>query len=74
MILAFLEPDFVAIAGNLRACGLTAEQIDEVMTESYPPARSPPASGRRRTRRSGTSSASASFDDPATAEAFEIAG
>lgn len=38
MILAFLEPDFVAIAGNLRACGLTAEQIDQVMTESYPPA------------------------------------
>jgi hypothetical protein len=37
MILAFLEPDFVAIAGNLRACGLTAEQIDQVMTESYPP-------------------------------------
>jgi hypothetical protein len=36
MILAFLEPDFVAIAGNLRACGLTAEQIDQVMTESYP--------------------------------------
>jgi para-aminobenzoate N-oxygenase AurF len=38
MIMAFLEPDFVAIAGNLRACGLTAEQIDQVMTESYPPA------------------------------------
>ena len=36
MVLAFLEPDFVAIAGNLRACGLTAEQIDQVMTESYP--------------------------------------
>jgi hypothetical protein len=36
MIHAFLEPDFVAIAGNLRACGLTAEQIDQVMTESYP--------------------------------------
>jgi para-aminobenzoate N-oxygenase AurF len=36
MILAFLEPDFVAIAGNLRACGLGAEQIDQVMTESYP--------------------------------------
>ena len=38
MVLAFLEPDFVAIAGNLRACGLTAEQIDQVMTESYPAA------------------------------------
>jgi hypothetical protein len=36
MVLAFLEPDFVATAGNLRACGLTAEQIDQVMTESYP--------------------------------------
>jgi hypothetical protein len=38
MVHAFLEPDFVAIAGNLRACGLTAEQIDQVMTESYPAA------------------------------------
>ena len=57
MILAFLEPDFVAIAGNLRACGLTAEQIDEVMTESYPPAQVTAGSGRPPPRRSGTSRA-----------------
>jgi P-aminobenzoate N-oxygenase AurF len=71
MILAFLEPDFVAIAGNLRACGLTAEQIDQVMTESYPPG----------TVRAGIRSASKAtirhlervgiVDDPRTAEALE---
>ena len=71
MILAFLEPDFVAIAGNLRACGLTAEQIDQVMTESYPSA----------TVRAGIRSASKAtirhfervgvVDDPRTAEALE---
>jgi P-aminobenzoate N-oxygenase AurF len=71
MILAFLEPDFVAIAGNLRACGLTAEQIDQVMTESYPPD----------TVRAGIRSASRAtirhfervgiVDDPRTAEALE---
>ena len=60
MVLAFLEPDFVAIAGNLRACGLTAEQIDEVMTDVVSAgARSPPGSARRPPRRSGTSGASA---------------
>jgi hypothetical protein len=71
MIHAFLEPDFVAIAGNLRACGLTAEQIDQVMTESYPPA----------TVRAGIRSASKAtirhfervgvVEDPRTAEALE---
>ena len=71
MVLAFLEPDFVAIAGNLRACGLTAEQIDQVMTECYPPA----------TVRSGIRAASRAtirhfervglVDDPRTAEALE---
>jgi hypothetical protein len=71
MILAFLEPDFAAIAGNLRACGLTAEQIDQVMTESYPPG----------TVRAGIRSASRAtirhfervgiVDDPRTAEALE---
>jgi hypothetical protein len=71
MVLAFLEPDFVAIAGNLRACGLGAEQIDQVMTESYPPA----------TVRAGIRSASRAtirhfervgiVDDPRTAEALE---
>lgn len=74
MILAFLEPDFVAIAGNLRACGLTAEQIDQVMTECYPPA----------TIRAGIRSASkvtirhfervGVVDDPRTAEALEASG
>jgi P-aminobenzoate N-oxygenase AurF len=71
MVLAFLEPDFVAIAGNLRACGLTAEQIDQVMTESYPPG----------TVRAGIRAASKAtlrhfervgiVDDPRTAEALE---
>ena len=71
MILAFLEPDFLAIAGNLRACGLTAEQIDQVMTESYPPA----------TVRAGVRAASKAtirhfervgvVEDPRTAEALE---
>jgi hypothetical protein len=71
MVLAFLEPDFLAIAGNLRACGLTAEQIDQVMTESYP----------EDTVRDGIRAASRQtirhlervgvIDDPRTAEAME---
>ena len=71
MILAFLEPDFVAIAGNLRACGLTAEQIDQVMTESYPPAtvtagiRTGSRAVIRHFERVGV------VDDPRTAEALE---
>jgi hypothetical protein len=71
MILAFLEPDFVAIAGNLRACGLSAEQIDQVMTESYPAAavragiRSDSRATIRHFERVGI------VDDPRTAEALE---
>jgi hypothetical protein len=71
MILAFLEPDFVAIAGNLRACGLTAEQIDQVMTESYPPAmvsdgiRAASRATIRHFERVGV------VEDPRTAEALE---
>jgi hypothetical protein len=71
MILAFLEPDFVAIAGNLRACGLTAEQIDQVMTESYPPAtvsagiRSASKATIRHFERVGV------VEDPRTAEALK---
>ena len=71
MILAFLEPDFVAIAGNLRACGLTAEQIDQVMTESYPPAtvsagiRAASKATIRHFERVGV------VEDPRTAEALE---
>jgi hypothetical protein len=71
MILAFLEPDFVAIAGNLRACGLTAEQIDQVMTESHPPAairaeiRADSRATIRHFERVGI------VDDPRTAEALE---
>ena len=71
MILAFLEPDFVAIAGNLRACGLTAEQIDQVMTESYPPAmvsdgiRSASRATIRHFERVGV------VEEPRTAEALE---
>jgi P-aminobenzoate N-oxygenase AurF len=71
MVLAFLEPDFVAIAGNLRACGLTAEQIDQVMTESYPleNVRAGIRSASRQTirhfERVGI------VDDPRTAEALE---
>jgi hypothetical protein len=74
MILAFLEPDFVAIAGNLRACGLTAEQIDQVMTESYPAAevragiRSSSRATIRHFERVGV------VDDPRTAEALEASG
>ena len=71
MILAFLEPDFVAVAGNLRACGLTAEQIDQVMTESYPPAmisagiRSDSRATIKHFERVGI------LEDPRTAEALE---
>ena len=71
MILAFLEPDFVAIAGNLRACGLTAEQIDEVMTDSYPRAavraeiRAASKATLRHFERVGV------VEDPRTAEALE---
>jgi hypothetical protein len=71
MILAFLEPDFVAIAGNLRACGLSAEQIDQVMTESYPPAtvsagiRAASKATLRHFERVGV------VEDPRTAEALE---
>ncbi|WP_169542358.1 diiron oxygenase [Solirubrobacter soli] len=74
MVLAFLEPDFVAIAGNLRACGLTAEQIDQVMTESYPPGmvkagiRSASRATIRHFERVGV------VDDPRTAEALEGSG
>jgi hypothetical protein len=74
MILAFLEPDFVAIAGNLRACGLTSEQIDQVMTESYPPAavragiRAASRQTIRHFERVGI------VDDPRTAEALEGSG
>jgi hypothetical protein len=71
MVLAFLEPDFVAIAGNLRACGLSAEQIDQVMTESYPP-----ASVRANIRASSKATIKhfervGVVDDPRTAEALE---
>jgi hypothetical protein len=71
MVLAFLEPDFVAIAGNLRACGLTAEQIDQVMTESYPPGsvsaniRAASKATIRHFERVGV------VDDPRAAEALE---
>jgi hypothetical protein len=71
MVHAFLEPDFVAIAGNLRACGLTAEQIDQVMTECYPAAevragiRSASKATIRHFERVGL------VDDPRTAEALE---
>jgi hypothetical protein len=71
MVLAFLEPDFVAIAGNLRACGLSAEQIDQVMTESYPldsvraGIRSASKATLRHFERVGI------VDDPRTAEALE---
>jgi hypothetical protein len=74
MILAFLEPDFVAIAANLRASGLTDEQIDQVMTESYPPAtvhagiRSAAKATIRHFERVGI------FGDPRTAEAFARSG
>jgi P-aminobenzoate N-oxygenase AurF len=74
MILAFLEPDFVAIAGNLRACGLTAEQIDQVMTESYPAdtitanIRSDSRATIRHFERIGL------VGDPRTAEALEASG
>lgn len=71
MIHAFLEPDFVAIAGNLRACGLTAEQTDQVMTESYPSAtvragiRASSKATIRHFERVGI------VDDPRAAEALE---
>jgi len=71
MVLAFLEPDFVAIAGNLRACGLTAEQIDQVMTECYPAGevragiRAASRATIRHFERVGV------VDDPRTAEALE---
>jgi hypothetical protein len=74
MILAFLEPDFVAIAANLRACGLGAEQIDQVMTESYPPGmvtagiRSASRATIRHFERVGV------VEDPRTAEALEGSG
>ena len=74
MVLAFLEPDFLAIAGNLRACGLSAEQIDQVMTESYPPGmvkasiRSASRATIRHFERVGVA------DDPRTAEALEGSG
>jgi hypothetical protein len=74
MVLAFLEPDFVAIAGNLRACGLTAEQIDQVMTESYPPEavsdgiRAASRQTLRHFERVGI------VEDPRTAEALEARG
>ena len=71
MILAFLEPDFVAIAGNLRACGLTAEQIDQVMTESYPAATL--SAGIRASSRATIRHFErvCVVDDPRTAEALE---
>jgi len=74
MIVAFLEPDFLAIAGNLRACGLSAEQIDQVMTESYPPAtvsagiRASSRATIRHFERVGV------VEDPRTAEALEARG
>jgi hypothetical protein len=74
MVMAFLEPDFVAIAANLRDCGLTAEQIDQVMTESYPPGtvqagiRSASKATIRHFERVGV------LADPRTEEAFERSG
>ncbi len=74
MILAFLEPDFVAIAANLRACGLSVEQIDQVMTESYPPAsvsagiRAASKATIKHFERVGV------VEDPRTAEALQARG
>jgi hypothetical protein len=72
MILAFLEPDYRAVADSLAALGLEAEQIEAVLRESYP----------RPVVLAGAAAAAqptiryfaevGAMDDPATADAFAV--
>lgn len=72
-VIVFLQPDFTAIARQLRSSGLSGEQADQVIAETYPPAtvivsiRRAAKATLRLFERQGI------FDDPSTRAAFEAA-
>lgn len=74
IVYAFLEPDYRWIVANLRGCGLSAEQAEQVLLESWPVdhvVRDTAAAARSVVRYFTEIGA---LDDPATAEAFQAVG
>lgn len=72
IILAFLEPDYRAIAKSLALLGLGVEEIEAVLLESYPrtDVLAYAASSARSTIRYFAEAGA--MDDPATADAFAV--
>jgi hypothetical protein len=72
VILAFLEPDYLAVADSLAGLGFPAEQVEQVLLDSYPRAQvlSSVAAAARPTIRYFEELGA--LHDPATADAFAI--
>jgi hypothetical protein len=72
IILAFLEPDYRAVGLSLAALGLSAEQVEAVLTDSYPRPRvlASTAAAARPTIRYFTEVGA--LRHPATADAFAV--
>jgi hypothetical protein len=72
VILAFLEPDYRAVADSLASLGLSAEEIEQVIVDVYPRERvlSTAAAAARPTIRYFTELGA--LHDPATADAFAV--
>jgi hypothetical protein len=74
IIFAFLEPDYGQIGDALGACGLTADEVEQVLVESWPAERLVRDAGNAGDATVRYFSEVGAFDEPGTAAAFEASG